>query len=119
MQVLFSAGGWIYGISSALAWVYLLSVRLNIGKRSENEILLDMLVELKPIYWPASLLHLWETMTRLDMSNWDKGWDVLGVLVGWYLIVRASQDDDRWKRRREKLLEKVSVSGGRLVVTPT
>jgi hypothetical protein len=38
--------------------------------------------------------------------------------VNWWLWRNDKDDDDRWKRRRTKLAEKVEQVGGKLTVTP-
>ena len=115
IQTLFSAAGWLNNFITWCAIFYLLGARF-LGR--EWEVFRTTTLELKPLFWPTAFLTLWDTMARTDLTNFDKGWAVAGILVGWYLIKRISEDDDRWKRRREKLLEKVSAVGGRLVITP-
>lgn len=39
-------------------------------------------------------------------------------LLAWLVYRNLPDDDDRWKKRRKKLSEQVSVVGGRLQVVP-
>ena len=59
-------------------------------------------------------------LVNLIIVNWDAGWGIdlfNTVIAGWALIgwFLDRDNDDRWKRRRKKLAEKVSVRGGKLV----
>jgi len=48
-------------------------------------------------------------------------WDYVGfgiVLACWAALRHDKDDDDRWKRRRQKLTEKVAEVGGKLVLVP-
>lgn len=71
--------------------------------------------ELKPLYWPVALVLMYLAMSS-DEAIWRKALDLATMVAGWYLF-KNEGDDDRWKRRLEKLKEKVTVKDGRLVVT--
>lgn len=72
--------------------------------------------ELKPFYLPAYGYWL--------ITNVLQG-QVLGVrlitlvcgLLNWYFY-RNLDDDDRWKRRKARAVEKIKRMGGRLVAVP-
>ncbi|MGW5556902.1 hypothetical protein ACWER9_06720 [Micromonospora sp. NPDC003944] len=71
--------------------------------------------ELRPFYLPAVVVAF-VTAGMLDVGWWR--WVNLGFnLWNWWSFRNFDDDDDRWKRRRKRLAERVSVSaGGRLVV---
>ncbi|MBM0275140.1 hypothetical protein [Micromonospora tarensis] len=70
--------------------------------------------ELRPFYLPAVVVAF-VTAGMLSDSWWR--WLNLALNVwNWWRLRNLDDDDDRWKRRRKRLAEQVSVSGGRLVV---
>jgi len=71
--------------------------------------------ELKPFYLPA--LAVSTVLGCLDGFSWNTAVHAGFGVLNWFLL-KDLDDDDRWKRRKEKLVEKVSRSGSRLVVHP-
>lgn len=73
--------------------------------------------ELKPFYWPAICV---QAVTDAFMTG--VGWDdllVVGIWAGcWWAMRNDGDDDDRWRKRRKKLAERVSIVAGRLAVVP-
>jgi hypothetical protein len=83
--------------------------------REPSELARTVRAELRPFYWPAIVAYTALAITA-GMSPVK-----VGFLVGiWTLtwFTENSDDDDRWKRRRKKLAERVSVAAGRLQVVP-
>jgi len=72
-------------------------------------------IELKPFYLPALVVST--VLFCRDGFSWDIAVHSGFGVLNWFLY-RDLDDDDRWKRRKEKLAEKVSRSGSRLVVHP-
>ena len=72
--------------------------------------------ELKPFYLPA--LAVSTVLGCLDGFSWNTAVHAGFGVLNWFLF-KDLDDDDRWKRRKKKLAEKVSRSGSRLVVQPT
>lgn len=74
--------------------------------------------ELKPFYLPALVIR---QAHYFGDSTFPLPLQVvfLGIEVYLWFAFRHLGDDDRWKRRRRKLAEKVSRVGSRLVVAPT
>lgn len=107
------AGAWITSIMIWMTVIYLVCQRLGYDYPEVR----SFLIEIRPLYYPSAALNAWDTMSQADTPAWSKAWILFGVFVGWYLL-KSLGDDDRWKRRRKKLLEKVSSVGGRLVITP-
>lgn len=72
--------------------------------------------EVKPFYFP--ILVVWfVTQTMVKGPHWGTP-----LMTAWYIVlyfIYKKYDDDRWKKRKEKLLEKIEVAEGKLVVVPT
>lgn len=68
---------------------------------------------------PIFLLSYLADMIRGDTILWLDSilWPV-NVLVWWFSIVKDEDRDDRWKKRRKKVAEKVKEVAGKLVVVP-
>lgn len=73
-------------------------------------------LEIKPFFLYAITFDLVATVFRRDLNSWDAIMFALHVVN--YYSMRNLDDDDRWKRRKAKLKEMVSVAGGKLVVVP-
>lgn len=74
--------------------------------------------ELRPLYLPAVAVAA-VTAALTDYGPlWSQAFMTALNIVGWWLYKNVGGDDDRWKRRRQKLAEKVEQVGGRLVVAP-
>jgi len=72
--------------------------------------------ELRPFYLPAVILRI----GLLVMSGEMLGYNTLymaAALANWFLY-KDVDDDDRWKRRKAKLVEKIQRQGAHLVVVP-
>lgn len=73
-------------------------------------------LEIKPFFL---YLVVFQVVAAAVVGDLD-GWDAFACAINiwnWYLF-RNLDDDDRWKRRGEKLRSKVEVLQGRLVVVP-
>jgi hypothetical protein len=91
---------------------------LSMLKRGGSRLAPFVFHELRPFYLPAVAAQF---AADTLLSNPSLGWRVLLAalnLLNWFLLKDAGGDDDRWKRRKAKLAEKVSQVGGRLVVEP-
>jgi hypothetical protein len=103
--------------AALLTWSFGTILRVRMAGRTSPprwaEVLIRGKREIHPFIPFAILINLL-------IVNWDQGWgdDMFNIviaawaLIGWFL---DKDDDDRWKRRRKKLAEKVSVRGGKLV----
>lgn len=74
-------------------------------------------LEIKPFFLYLLVLDLVADAVRRDLSAWDAILFALNVFN--YYNLRNLDDDDRWKRRKAKLKEMVSVADGKLVVVPS
>ena len=76
-----------------------------------------VLSELRPLYLPAALLLIADDSLR---GNLFHTWTLVGdacSIWNWFLF--KDEGDDRWKRRRKKVTEKVkALASGRLVAVP-
>ena len=71
--------------------------------------------EFKPFYLPSLYLSVFEG--AVTHMSW--GWNAAALLIGlfnYWMFRDLHDDDDRWKKRRKKLAEKVEQVGGKLVV---
>lgn len=76
-----------------------------------------LFAELRPFYLPCTFFHI----TYLAMTEPMWGWNIVNTffqLLNWFLY-KDVDDDDRWKKRKAKLVEKITRIGSRLVVAPT
>lgn len=103
--------GWLINIA---IWAAIASDILERFGRQYREIEW-YLSEIKPFYWPMAIVYIWDVVNS-DVAIWLKATTILGIFLVWSYIKKDR--DDRWKRRKKKLLEKVSVIGGRLAITP-
>jgi hypothetical protein len=74
--------------------------------------------ELRPFFLPASVVLVAIHTGNGEIQGW---WTALndGCRFGlWFIYKDFDNDDDRWKRRRTKLAEKIQRIGARLVVVP-
>lgn len=111
MKDLIGLLSWVYLTLTWLAGLY--GVARRYGFR--DKVIDRILAEGTLAYWPLAAVHLYNTMIS-DEAAWIKATNVTMVILGWFWI--KENDDDRWKRRRKKLVEKVSIVGGRLSITP-
>lgn len=112
--VIVEIGSWLF---VALTWSAIMNtLAKDFGKMSIG-LLNWVALELKPFFWPLAFCSLLDVFSNPESSLFERVMVTLGVIVSW-VIVKNYKDDDRWKRRREKLAEKVSVVGGKLAITP-
>ena len=76
-----------------------------------------MYLEIKPFFLYFLTFDLIADALRHPPSLWDALLFANSVFA--YYIMRNLDDDDRWKRRKAKLIEMVSVAEGKLVVVPS
>lgn len=76
----------------------------------------EMCLELRmPMLWSVP----WVMVGHIRWEGMNPIFKVFFLLIDMYWAYIAYKDkDDRWKKRRKKLLEKVSVQAGKLVVVP-
>lgn len=73
--------------------------------------------ELRPFYLPAWVL--WAAAGIATGHNHPSDLIAYGFgLVNWIVYRDIGDDDDRWRRRRKRLVEKIAQHGGKLVVVP-
>lgn len=77
-----------------------------------------MYAELRPFYLPCAIVIITRNVVTGDILH---GLTWLGdffALLCWFSFKDIDIDDDRWKRRKARVLEKVKRLGSRLVVVP-
>jgi len=107
-----------------LLWITsAIMLELNSSKRLFNKTnlpykyFLVMFAELKPFYLPA-IMFMMAKEIGTHTTNWFSPIDYACAIILYHLLKNVDEDD-RWKKRRKKLTEKVKAFGGRLVVVPT
>lgn len=105
----------IHTFAAITIWVPLIADCFRIFGRGQ---LNELLYEFMPFVW---VLWLLKGSSRVALSPDAIGMTifVLDSLLAllWYWRWRNS-DDDRWKKRRKKLVEKITTKRGRLAVVP-
>lgn len=108
---------WIFIYPIYIVWCYAAFIAKIIGIQRFTKIA----AELRPFVVPSIVFHIVaHILEGRYMEQW--GWflaimDALMFLI-WHFYKDVG-DDDRWKKRRRKVAEKVkSLSNGRLVVVP-
>lgn len=72
-------------------------------------------VELKGTFWPSFIIITVDRVRHGGLTPWS-GIQIVAAYFCWHFLKDIG--DDRWKRRRRKLSERVSRVGARLVVVP-
>lgn len=108
----------IYRIADTIEWLvpFVIILRM-VGKLITGEappFIQHAFFELRPLYLPA---HVIVVAYQIAHGSLDWANAVLGFGLAW-VIWQFKDDDDRWKRRRKKLAEKVEQVGGKLTVIP-
>lgn len=76
--------------------------------------------EIRPLYLPSIALQFVADFIHQDrhLNGWNFGAYGVALFMYWLLSKTDRDDDDRWKRRKQRLAEKVEELGGKLVVVP-
>lgn len=101
-----------------VAWV-LSGIVLELCKdfgRAKPSLARRLFAELRPFYLLAVLVSIADLALNGEMLGWNTVFCALNLACWW--IYKDADDDDRWKRRRRKVAEKVARLGGRLTVVP-
>lgn len=73
--------------------------------------------ELKPFYLPCVITgYILGSMIEVH-----DGWDVVFfmIAIAAYWLYKNIDKDDRWQKRKEKIMEKIEQVGSKLAVVPT
>ena len=105
----------------ATVWVWgsvflILGRRFDIFPPKALDIFHLLWAELRPFYLPAVAVIISKHVMNGDILGWYAITDAAKI-YGWWML-KDIGDDDRWKRRRAKVVEKVQRLGSRLVVVP-
>ncbi len=72
----------------------------------------------KPVYLPMLPVHLFFVWADPELTTIAKVIVTVASVVSWLVYHDIDNDDDRWKRLKDKLKEKVEVMGSKLVTVP-
>ena len=72
--------------------------------------------ELRPFYLPATGFLMGYVLVHGDMTPLQAV--LWGMNVWSWFVFKDEDDDDRWKRRKDKLAAKIERRGSRLVAVP-
>ncbi|MCX5066953.1 hypothetical protein OOJ91_13960 [Micromonospora lupini] len=101
-----------------LAWVFS-GLVLSIAKllqRGAPSLARNLFHELRPFYLPAVVVAF--VASGMLGVGWVRWLNLALNLWSWWVFRDLDDDDDRWKRRRKRLVERVSVVDGQLRVVP-
>lgn len=70
--------------------------------------------EIRPFYLPAVLIDIAEQSLHGRLLGLNMLFAAIGLLAWWWY--KDVDEDDRWRRRRNKVAEKVALVGARLIV---
>lgn len=109
---------WLVAVSGCVnvAWLFACMVWffVDLADREPPRIVVWLASELRPLYWPASLIVIVASCS--DGVGWLDALNAACTVINWYVL--KDKHDDRWRKRRVKLAEKVTRRGSRLVVVP-
>lgn len=74
--------------------------------------------ELRPFYLAAVSVEVAHEVASGEFSGWLDPASAALAYFAWYLLKDIDDPDDRWKRRKAKLVERIGLVGGRLKVVP-
>lgn len=72
--------------------------------------------ELRPVYLPGVAILIAQHVMAGEMLGWNSLLHACQIF-NWFAF-KDIDDDDRWKRRKAKLVERIERRGARLVVVP-
>lgn len=73
--------------------------------------------ELKPFFLTVAIVRFGTSSLPVDSWLWAHV-IVFGIdCLNWYFY-KDIDDDDRWQRRKQKLLDKITITDGKLAVIP-
>src|SRR5205823_6256006 len=106
-------------VVSAWTWAAIVMTwcRLLRPTAGQPAILRAVFHELRPFYLPSAVLVLVDQTMHDDSLFW-RSFTFACSLANWCYCKYRFEYDDRWKRRKAKLVEKVRALGGRLTVEP-
>lgn len=114
--------GLLVGLSSMVTstWV-IASVGFDICRRLQPDSRITLFyrtiwAELRPFYLPAAAVWIVDRAVHGEVKGW--GAFVVGCTIANWFFFKDLDDDDRWKRRKAKAVEKLERRGSRLVAVP-
>jgi hypothetical protein len=93
------------------------SVLRDLKPNVDRRILINLRAESKPFALPA-VIAMYVAVVAVGKGGWSNNLTLIIEAACWLYWRKDPDDDDRWKKRRKKVAEQVSVVGGRLQVVP-
>lgn len=103
---------WCWSVSGVICFVDRRMKDMGLASRIAS----CFISETKPFYFIFIGLY-YVTWSIMGKFHWYTSFGLILDVYAYYLI-KGFGDDDHWKRRMEKLREKIEVSEGKLVVVP-
>ncbi len=103
-----------------MAWI-ITSITIEFSKFKKLEIhksIKFVWYEAKPLYLPAAVVHITCLGVKGEMLNPMNIFGSFCILTAYFSWRNLMDDDDRWKKRKKKVLDKVKRLGSKLVVVP-
>lgn len=112
---------WVVALANCvhIAWTYsgiIIFICKQIAIWSPPPVVRWVFHETRPFYLPAVGIETIHTALTEKILGWNVLWISVAIAAWW--IYKDLDEDDRWKRRRKKVSEKVSRIGSRLIVVP-
>jgi hypothetical protein len=112
---------WIGAVNAMCLWVWAFVIcTITLMNGRDTGWVRDIRSEFFPFRWYVTAVYVFtdQVLAAHDGRSW---WVMAPLYVGmitWCLLMK-NDDDDRWKRRRKRLSERVQAVGGKLVVAPS
>lgn len=100
-----------------LIWIMASIMILWFGRHLDLREIRWIWAELRPFYLPAALISIGDVVVHGQLRGWNILFAVCSLANWWFF--KDVDKDDRWKRRKAKLVEKIQRQGARLVVVPS
>jgi hypothetical protein len=116
-KIISELSSWVYAMWLWSSLLYTVTKQLGI-RESLMHLTSRLKGELQPLYWPAFAVNSIDIM-QSDDNVFFKIIIIAAQFGVWFVFKDVGDDNDRWKRRGEKLHEKiVELANGRLGVSP-
>lgn len=109
-------------LSFSIIWSWVASaIFIEISKKFLGYVhrtIKNIYLEIKPFYLSVVIVYITSLSVQGKMLNGWNIWSSFIWLVCWWVYKNVLDDDNRWKKRKKKVLDKVRRLGSRLVVVP-
>lgn len=105
-------------VTAGFNWCGLLLSLAEMFGRKPPKLVRAVFHEVRPFFLPAVVVSFTIDTVTNDSALWLRGLTLGLNIFNWFMFKDQGGDDDRWKRRKAKLVEKVTAVDGRVVVAP-